>query len=99
MNRIKVFSLAVALSLVGAIYTAGSYAQSTQESGKNQPGASCCKEGADCCKEGASCCAKKADGKKTGEQACAMNHKDGAGCCGEGASCCTGGACCTARKK
>ena len=99
MNRIKLFSLALTLSLVGAIHTAGGYAQSTQESGKARPSAGCCKEGAECCKEGGSCCEKKAAGRKAGEQSCAMNHKDGASCCGEGAGCCTGGACSTARKK
>jgi hypothetical protein len=97
MKRIKVFSLALTLSLVGAIFEAGGYAQSTaQEPGKDKPSASCCASRASCCKEGASCCAKhKADGK----QACAMNHKTGAGCCGEGANCCTGGECCAARKQ
>lgn len=100
MKKIKVYSLALALSLIGAINSASGLAQSTQDPSKAQSSASCCKDGEHCCKEGASCCARrKADGKKTDKHSCPMNHKDGASCCGEGASCCTDGACGTALKK
>ena len=102
MKRVKLFSLALALSLVGAVYAAGGYAQSTaQESSKERPSAGCCASGGDCCKEGASCCAKhKAGGSQTAEQACAMNQRESADCCKEGASCCTGDSCsATARKQ
>lgn len=100
MKRIKLLSLAFALSLAGAIYAAGGFAQSTaQESGKNQPSASCCASGADCCKDGASCCAKhkahhKTDAKQPGESGDAKES-----CCAPGASCCKDGASCCAKQK
>ena len=97
MKRIKLLSLAIALSLAGAIYAAGSFAQSTTpESGKNQQSAGCCASGADCCKEGAGCCAKRKANHK--------NHADESGdvkenCCASGASCCNDGASCCAKRK
>lgn len=70
MNRIKLFSLTLVLSLVGVVYAAGGNAQTTaQVSVKDQPGVSCCAAGAECCKEGASCCAShKSDHKNHSRQ-------------------------------
>jgi hypothetical protein len=100
MKRIKLFSLVIALSLVGAVYAAGGFAQSTaQESGKNQPSASCCASGAECCKEGASCCAKhKTDHKNHANQP-AEPGSNKESCCASGASCCKDGASCCVKHK
>lgn len=58
MNRIKLFSLSLVLSLVGMVYAAGGHAQTTSgQSVQDKPSAGCCLSGADC-KDGASCCAK-----------------------------------------
>ena len=99
MKKIKVFSLALALSLVGAINAAGGYAQSTQESGNNQSSASCCASGADCCKEGASCCASHKSTHKNHSTQPSESGDDSNSCCASGASCCKEGASCCAKQK
>jgi hypothetical protein len=86
MKRIKLSSLALALSLSGAIYAAGGFAQSTsQESGKSQPSASCCAK-------------HKANHKQHTNQPAESGDRQES-CCASGASCCKDGASCCAKQK
>jgi hypothetical protein len=88
MNRIKIFSLTLVLSLVGIVYAGGGNAQTTARvSVQDQPSASCCSPGADCCSSGAaSCCARhKSDHKNHSTQPSEAGNKS---CCASGASLC-----------
>ena len=88
MNRIKLFSLTLVLSLVGVVYAAGGYAQTTaQESVQDKPSASCCSSSADCCKEGAACCAShKSDHKNHSKQPSKAGDDNGKSCCARGSA-------------
>ncbi len=94
MKQIKIFTLALALSFVGAMYAAGTYAQSTaQESDKNQTNASCCTNGASCCKDGANCCANHNSNHKKHSNQPSASSDSKKSCCTSNASCCDASCC------
>ena len=86
MNRIKIFSLTLVLSLVGVVSAAGGNTQATAQGPvKDQPSASCGLSGADCCKEGAGCCAKhKADHQNHSQQPAKAGDDNKESCCASG---------------
>lgn len=85
MNRIKIFSLTLVLSLVGVVYAAGGNAQTTaQESVKDKQSASCCASGAGCCKDSAACCASRKSEHKNHSGQPSEAGSDKKSCCASG---------------
>jgi hypothetical protein len=97
MNKIKLITATLILSVTGVVYAANDQVKQNAKSCNMDKAASCCASGANCCDGGSCSTAHTAEHNQASAQASKTGEKES--CCQADASCCTSGASCCAKHK